>query len=321
MKINKTPKRAQLQVSFAWIFAIIVGAFILFIAIYSATKVVKTGDTEVSAKAGKEISALLNPLEIGFETGVVVLLAVPVETRIYNQCDTSGNFGRQIIKVSQKSFNTWAETDVEAGFPNKFIFSDGVEEGRNFIVFSKPFEFPFKVSDVIYMTSSNKKYCFFKAPTEIKKELQGLGQENILVESLECPEQSIKVCFSETVGADSGCDITVDKMQSSVEKRGEMVYYETDALMYAAIFSDKAVYECQVKRLMKRTEQLSLLYDEKRSLLSQKGCPDTVDLQSLASSTGAFTNSSTLSSQDLFSVAITADQVNKQNDAATCALW
>ena len=82
-------KRAQLQVSFAWIFAIIVGVFILFLAIYSSTKIVKTGDTGVSAKTGKEISALLNPLEIGFETGVVILLAVPVETRIYNQCDSS----------------------------------------------------------------------------------------------------------------------------------------------------------------------------------------------------------------------------------------
>ena len=316
-------KKAQLQVSFAWIFAIIVGAFILFVARYTATKVVKTGDTGVSAKAGKEISALLNPLEIGFETGVVVLLTVPVETRIYNQCDSSGNFGRQVIKVAQKSFNTWADTDVEAGFPNKFIFSDGVEEGKNFIIFSKPFEFPFKVSDLIYMTSSSKKYCFFKAPNDVKSELEDLGQENILVEDTNCSQGSIKVCFSGTGtggSASSGCDITVDKMQSSVEKRGAKMYYETDALMYAAIFSDKVVYECQVKRLMKRTAQLSSLYDGKMSLLSQKGCADTIELQSLASSASSLTNSSS-GSQDLFLTAVVADQVNRQNDAATCKLW
>jgi hypothetical protein len=309
-------KRAQLQVSFAWIFAIIVGAFILFLAIYLSTKVVKTGDTGVSAKTGKEISALLNPLEIGFESGVVILLGMPVETRIYNQCDISGNFGRQIIKVSQKSFNKWTETDAEAGFPNKFIFSESVEEGKNFLVFSKPFEFPFKVSDLIYMTSANKKYCFFKAPTDIKKELKDLGQDNILVEDSECPEGSINVCFN-----GENCDINVDKPQRSVKKRGNTTYYETDSLMYAAIFSDKAIYECQVKRLMKRTEQLAILYDEKMASLSAQGCSDTINLQALASATGAFTNSSTLSSQDLFLTAITAEQVNRQNDAATCTLW
>jgi len=202
-------KRGQLQLSFAWIFAIIVGAVILFIAIYAATKVIKTGDTAVSAKTGKEISVLLNPLETGFETGVVTLLTMPVETRIYNQCSTSGNFGKQIIKISQMSFGEWTETDLETVFSNKYIFSEGVEEGSNFIIFAKPFEFPFKVSDLIYLTSSDKKYCFFKPPREIKEELSDLNQESIFVKNgaESCPENTVKVCF----GNGSGCDVNVDE--------------------------------------------------------------------------------------------------------------
>ena len=192
MTINKNSKKAQLQVSFAWIFAIIVGAFILFIAIYSATKVVKTGETATSAKTGKEISALLNPLETGFETGVVTSLTMPVETRVYNRCDSLGNFGSQTIEISQKSFDKWTETSDGAVFPNKYIFSGNVEEGKNFILFSKPFDLSFKVSDLIYLTSAKEKYCFFKAPKDIKEELENLGQENILVEDVECFRNGIR---------------------------------------------------------------------------------------------------------------------------------
>lgn len=314
---TKRKTRGQLQVSFAWIFAIIVGAFILFIAIYSATKVVKTGDTGTSAKTGKEIGALLNQLEMGFEEGIVTSLTMPIETRIHNQCDLYGNFGSQRIRISQKSFDKWTEISDGVEFPNKFIFSESVEEGKNFIIFSKPFDFPFKVSDLIYLTSSTKKYCFFKTPNDMKNELEDLGQENILVEDTECPDGSIKVCFVES---QSYCNITVSQHQKSVIKDEEIMYYETDALMYAAIFSDKAVYECQVKRLMKRMEQLSILYDEKRSLLSHQGCEDTINLQSLASSANYLANSQE-DSLDLSMVASSADEVNRQNRVATCMLW
>lgn len=309
-KENKINKGGQLQISFAWIFAIIVGAVILFFAIYAATKVVKTGDTAVSAKTGKEISVLLNPLEIGFETGVVVLLTMPVETRIYNQCSTSGNFGKQIIKISQKSFNKWTETDLQTEFTNKYLFSEGVEEGENFVIFAKPLDFPFKVSDLIYITSQEKKYCFFDAPTRIKEELSELNQENIFVEENTCPEGSIKVCF------EGSCDVNVDEFQKSVNKRGQIVYYETDALMYAAIFSDKGVYECQVKRLMKRTGNLAALYQEKSALLSREGCFDTINLQSLANSATSLRDS-----QDLTNTAYLSNQVKTQNNVATCQLW
>ncbi len=59
----KKNQKAQFQISFAWLFAIIVGAFILFLAIYAAVKVINIGESATSAITGKEISILLNPLE------------------------------------------------------------------------------------------------------------------------------------------------------------------------------------------------------------------------------------------------------------------
>ena len=62
-------KKAFLQISFAWLFAIIVGMVILFLAIYASTKIIKTEQIALDVETAKEIGVLLNPLETGFETG------------------------------------------------------------------------------------------------------------------------------------------------------------------------------------------------------------------------------------------------------------
>ena len=117
-----------LQMSFAWLFALIVGAFILFLAIYASTSIVQTEQTSTDAKTAKEIGILLNPLETGFETGKTNSIIIPSETRIFNRCNNDGFFGRQIIKVSQKTFGEWTDTNVDVGFSNKYIFSENFVE-------------------------------------------------------------------------------------------------------------------------------------------------------------------------------------------------
>jgi len=303
------------QVSFAWLFAIIVGAFILFLAIYGVIKILNTGGEITSVKAGAELGVLLDPLETGFEAERTVLLKMPVETRIYNKYNTYGNFGKQIIQVSQKNWGKWSQTNVDVSFQNKYIFSESVVEGKNFLIFSKPFEFPFKVANVIYLISSEKNYCFINAPEEIEEELLDLDQNNLLVEN--CLAKSLRVCFDAGIGPDfQECDISVDTGRREVEKENQTMFFETDALMYAAIFSDKSVYESQVKRLMKRTNELLLLYDDKAVLLSAQGCPLDVGLLVLRN---VVNNVQT--SEDLVNAANAADDVERENDYAECKLW
>ena len=75
-------KRGDLNISFGWLFAIIVGAVILVLAIYGATKVIKTGQQEGQAVSAKELGILLNPLETGFESASSTHLSLKTETRI-----------------------------------------------------------------------------------------------------------------------------------------------------------------------------------------------------------------------------------------------
>jgi len=301
------------QISFAWLFAIIVGAFILFLAIYGVTKIMKTGGDFVSSRTGAEIGVLLNPLETGFESGRTSVLTMPVETQIHNRCTIAGSFGKQIIKISQKNFGKWSETDVDVGFPNKYIFSDANVEGKNFLIFSKPLKFPFKVADLIYLTSSENSYCFVNAPERIESEIFDLGQENLYLEN--CPSDSINVCF-DVFGEEVECNVYVNENMKSVEKNAEVVYYETDALMYAAIFSDFGVYECQVKRLMQRVNGLLAIYSDKNAIISMQGCSSNVDIFFLKTEIDRIR-----SSEDLMNIAAVADDLDRQNDLESCKLW
>ncbi len=301
-------KKGALQISFGWLFAIIVGAFIIFLAIYGITKFMGTEQQVLDAKTQQEIGILLNPLEMGFESATSTSFATASESRINNSCNDAGNFGKQLIGVSQKSFNKWSETDFEAGFPNKYIFSEGVVEGKKFYVFSKKFEFPFKVSDLIYMTSSRETYCFSNAPEDIKEEIEYLNQTNLLIEE-DC--SGISVCSF------ANCDIRI--YSNYVKKGNDELYFFTDALMYAAIFGDAEVYECQLKRLMKRVEELSLIYTNKESFVEDKGCDSEIggDLYLLNSWAESFSNS-----EDLLDIISTVNKLEYENDReAVCALW
>lgn len=307
-------KKGALEMSFSWLFAIIVGSFILFLAIYGVTKGLQSGQVEQSALIGKEISTLLNPLETGFEAGKTSSLSLSSDTRLYNKCDNFGEFGTQYLEVSQKSFGDWVKTNFDITFSNKYIFSENYVEGKKFFFFSKPFEFPFKVADVIYMTSSSDFYCFVEPPEEIKEEIEALNQKNIQID--DCGKNSIKVCFD----YNSNCEIKVNENSKSVEKIGEdEVYFETNALMYAAIFSGKQEYECQVKRLLQRLGNLAILYDEKESITASSGsCSREVgtDLNVLKNSAESITDSG-----ELVQLRNIVDNIERSNERAYCALW
>ena len=304
--------RRGVEFQFAWIFAMLVGMIILVLAIYAVTRIVQTEETVVDASTAKEIGILLNPLETGFESAKTTSLILPKETRIFNGCSNESFFGRQTIKISQKSFNKWTDTDIDVGFSNKYIFSENFTEGSRFFIFSKPFEFPFKFSDVIYLTSSQTKYCFGGiVPEEIKEELDSIGPENIFLQ--DCPVESIKVCFS------GNCETKVNYAQKYVEKNSRKMYFASDSLMYAAIFSSPEIYECQIQRIMKRGMWLSLLYSEKAGRVSSEGCNSdlTVELGILTNMLNQTRNSAGLNAPLISNV----ENLKEKNEIASCKLW
>ncbi|MFH1607617.1 MAG: hypothetical protein ABIA78_00620 [archaeon] len=310
---TRPPKRGRtkgaLQISFTWLFAIIAGGFILFLAIFMTSKLIGTEQVAQDLKSGKEIGVLLNPIEMGFESAKSTSITMPVETRISTRCEEDNNFGKQIINLSQKSFGKWTDTKTEVKFPNKYIFSEN-PEAKTFYIFAKPFEFGFKVADLIYMTSSEKEYCFKNAPEDIKKEIEFLNQKNFVTEN--CKLDSIEVCFS------GSCEIEVNYNAKYVRKDESKMYFSNDALMYATIFSDSRTYECQIKRLMQRVENLALLYKDKSDFIAGKyDCNSNLDLVGLENAAKSLSSSANLNL--VSSIAEEVDYENGRN--GECRLW
>jgi len=301
--------------SFAWLFAILVGAVIIFLAVYFAVKMVGTGTSYVNTVMAKQLSIIFEPLETGLLSGekpAPVLLKE--DTRIFNKCFPEGNFGKQQFSISTKSgFGKWNNPGAEINIPNKYVFSNSTEEGKKVYFFSKPFEMPFKVSEIIFLSMQN--YCFVNAPEEIKDEVLGLGIENIILGN--CSDE-IKVCFGS-----GDCEIKVQgsclNCESSYEygfvsKNGKSMFY-TGSLLYGAIFASPDVYECNVERLGKRLRQEALLLKDESGFLSGKCGAVSTSLVMLANT--ALINNS----QQLLLVKNAADKVEIENEAAECKLW
>lgn len=313
-------KRGFLNIPFQWLFAIIAGTVILFLAIYMAVQFMDIGKKETDTKTAKNIGVLLNALELGPQTLSKTQIEFPVETRIYNDCKDYKKFGRQEIKVSQKSFDKWSSPSVPISIQNRYLFSESRIQGKEFIIFEKPFYFPFKIADLIYLIPTTEEYCLKNPPFKIQTEISNLRTKNIKVTN--CSENSIKICFS----SDTDCDIKVSYDSGSysgessgyVEKNSKMYFY-TDALMYAAIFSDENTYECQLKRLIGRVEQLTMIYREKTNIISSTvGCSNNLQLTALE---GMLTNFQ--SSRDITSQLINIiEKIKENNNANTkCKLW
>ncbi len=317
-------KKGDIQMPFSWIFAIIAGVFILVLAIYGVTKFIGIYKTQISAQGAMGLSILTNPFESSFESAKRILIDSKGDARVYVGCSNLSTFGRQSIETSQKVFNEWSENErFEIGMQNRYIFSKNPVEGRNFYVFSKPFEMPFKIADLIYITSTRDIYCFVNTPRDIERELEGfIGEEpspyeNFIIKKrkADCPTDSVSVCFD----GSERCDVIISTRLKYVQKTNSRVYYEGDALMYAAIFSDKELYECQLDRLMKRAEQIYTIYKDKSKFILQKtNCYSELDFEliQMISLLKDFSESSEVGTIISF-----AEEIDNKNKWSECKLW
>ncbi|MCR4327143.1 MAG: hypothetical protein NUV46_01010 [Nanoarchaeota archaeon] len=307
-------KGGFLDISFSWIFAFLVGAIILFVAIYFVTQFGEGKTNQSSAESGTKLLNLLLPLETGVESGKSVSITFPVKTRINHFCQVSGTFGKESISIQEFIRNKWTLSGVNISSEGEYLFFPKTIEGKEFFAFSMSYESPFKIANLIYITDADKFYCFSGAPLNIEEELQNFNNEKFKFDSCSGENEWIQVCFS----GGSNCDIEVNVNRKEVKKDDKIYYFEGNSLMYAAIFSDKEVYECEIQRLMKRGVKLSEIYQEKSLNLRSVGCESD-----LASEFAGLQNtfSSVRDSEDLTSLASVSNEMNNVNRFSRCTLW
>ena len=307
-------RKKGFEMNFSWIFAILVGAVILFLAIYFATRIVDTSGERIDAQTASKLAILLDPLKTNIGETKIDKIIFASNTRIYNdKCSMGGNFGEQRIGIASYSFGNWKDPTYGKEQYNKYIFSQDVEESKEFYVFVKSFNLPFKVSEIIVLTGDE--YCFINAPDSIKNDLD-LGVSNFHFTNLKnnCSENSKKVCFSSS----SGCDIAVygefGFERGYVNKEGERLDY-IDDLIYAAIFSSPEVYNCNVKRLRMRLINLCSIYRDEIKIRARAGCSSNLDAHLAEMINLASSNANLVYLQEK------SDQIKTINNGEECKLF
>ena len=297
--------KKAIALPFNWIFALIVGAAILALAIYSATQFIKTSEEALYTESAAKLISLLDPFETGLASGKSSQINFKKPTRTYYECDEFSNrpFGRQTISFSEQTLgDTWGDPGNPIPIKNKYVFAENVVEGKNLYIFSKPFFMGFKVADLIMISSDE--YCFYQAPKEIKKEIENLNIKNIeFVDSLENCSDKIKVCWG-----GMSCDIRVTT--NRIIKENKELYYTGD-LIYAGIFSSPEIYECNIQRLKSKFDELGLIYLDKINIIQRYGCGENMKniLESLR-------KKEIKSSKDVFSWAEESEKLNNANQGA-----
>ena len=168
-KVSETLVSDKGFIQFAWIFALIVGAVILFLAFYFVGTQLLQGRYERSTIEARSLDILLEPFSYFGSLGATTFNTIQLRdnTQIEFSCSTEPDLGDNTITITQK----------KSGLPkevyDKYIFSQklvGVGKSKTLRVMSKPFEMPWRVADLIYLWSAEQEYCFVKtnAPTKIK---------------------------------------------------------------------------------------------------------------------------------------------------------
>lgn len=318
--------RKGFEFSFGWLFAIIVGAAIIALAIYAVTSFVNTNRKIDDSSSSVELSALLKQLETGLEEQGTARIQTPLKTRITNDCllntgtISEKTFGVQSIRTSVSSGlgkEEWSDDGVPFRSSSIYLFSNRTIEGESFTTLTERFEYPYKVADLVMIWPTTTKHCFVNSPEEVRKDLESLKAGiNFSTSTARCPQGSVKVCF-----AQAGCEVEVSQTTKTVKKAGKTVYYDAtgSALFYAAVFSDADVYECQVQRLAKKAGLLAEIYSEKAQFGAALGC-SAETLQPLIDSLESQLNA-VRSSRDFTLTMQMQEELRRSNDALICPLF
>jgi hypothetical protein len=307
------------EMSFAWIFSLIVGAVIIFIAIFVAMNLVSVGQKEVDVKTVQSVINSIDGLQTTGQQAAINEIRLVTQSRIYLRCEESGDFGKNRMSVAQKSSfkDEWTDSSgfIEAT-ANQYIFAEDEIEGDKIYTLSLPFEMPFKIADIIILHT--KEYCFVSPPRKIEDTIRGLSGGE--VKSLQvvnnignCNEGSVKVCFNDekncNISANISCEGNNEWCSGIVNKT-----YVAGNLIYARIFSSSQNYNCGEKRLLMRTEKLADMYIQK-SAMRQGDCP-TASLIGYLESLKEEAKQGSLSG-----VWANAEELDKKNKELQCRLY
>ncbi|MFH1823095.1 MAG: hypothetical protein ABH817_00035 [archaeon] len=276
-------KKAAIQ--FAWIFAVIIGALVLFLAFYFiGTNVERSGETEQTVLT-QGFDTILNPFSYVGAMGAAMarIIELPKPQDINFTCEKDSSFGSMTMVLSKET------KGLPKTINDKYIFSRNLENTKQVLAISMPLKLPWRVADIIVFVPMKNKYCIKNSGSDLKKLLTDL------TENIDSGRFVFDNCDPENV------KITLDRTLP-------------DELQLASAFSDPDIYECNVIRLKKRLGKQVDIYNGKIRSLIAAGCNMNIDLNLLEIEAGK-------ANKDVETLVNLADSIARLNKIGSCSLF
>lgn len=230
-------------VQFNWIFVIVAGGLILLFFMFFTARYFELHNLRVGSETARGLDQVFlsakstpqyktfnlegNNFDLNFECGFFVI---------------DGNYRQEIDYV---------------------LFGTDVSDTDELLIWSREFNKPFKVDNVVYVLDPRKK-IYVEGNLEF---LQGLPDDLNIASNANDADSLVFFDYCPS-GYDGKKKVCVVNNQISFD--GETYNYYDDSLVYAALVSDPNNFECAVERLEKKWSNLFKIYSRKTEFMS--GC-------------------------------------------------
>ena len=258
------------SIIFTWIFVLIAGAIILSALIMIAFQGKESSEKEINIK----YIDLLKNIIINFASSIEGSKIVSLPD------DISANLGCSDVVMF----------DGGEGFSrdiNRVFFAPSEIKSKELILWNLPWGLPFRVGDIVYLSSPNVKYYFvYSDQSKIDDFVDGFSDkfnfEKVHIQKLNLGKIKQESYINRFVFLDEPLPDVLSRIdglgwssvvmgEDYVEYNGEKFEVIGKELKYGAVFSDSFEnYKCSIGRAMKEVEVISLLYAEKAKLLTIK---------------------------------------------------
>lgn len=283
-------KRAQIDITFNWMYILIAGAVILLFFVGLVVRQKMISEQELSADLIKTLGSIFVGASVAEKTKNVVDTSGLADYMLYFQC-SDGVTSYGIEGSSAKD-----ENSIDP------LFSPATIQAPRLYTWSLPYNFPYKVTDFLLLSSSNTKYFVFGSAefaTEFVEAAEGFAVENVTdpadYKDLEAQgNHHIRIVdvdgfISDGLDVPPSFALLRDEQVSAVSFTGEqkwVTYYQKvagtweqrhvsalpiislggkrDAALYGAVFAaDEQAYQCNMKKAFQRLRYVTKVYQGK----------------------------------------------------------
>jgi len=248
-------KKGQ-EIQFNWILIIIAGAIILAFFSIFIIKYIDLQEKKEAVEIGRTLDESLRLLES------TQTLYLPIELGLTTQLEYFCIDETAFIKINN---------NYDQNIKDKVVYLPTNLKDNSLISWVYSFKQPFFITNIIYLSSSSKKYYFYNAPEEIYNQIPNIfNKEKVNLLSNLPDNKDVKIIsfgVLPTTFEDAEV-LVVDTENKKLNFNGQEAYYYGDGLLFGAIFSDYEHYKCIENKLLKKIHVVSDVYSRKASYLS-----------------------------------------------------